>query len=202
MTETTDSTSQIVTDEDTLWLVDSDGNTYSYRLTEAERLQDSAHSSGFIPDDLMAVVRDAEKGGNDEYLADLGELSGADETGDPVPDHAMPGDGETSGIVTDEDTIWSVDSDGNTWSYRLTEAERLQDSAHSTGYIPDDLPADIRDAEKGGNDEYLADLGELSGADETGNPVPDQAAPVSGLGDGDMIMDAVMEAYSSFDLIF
>ena len=110
--------------------------------------------------------------------------------------------GETSGIVTDEDTIWSVDSDGNTWSYQLTEAERLQDSAHSTGFIPDDLPADVRDAEKGGNDEYLADLGELSGADETGNPVPDQAAPVSGLGDGDMIMDAVMEAYSSFDLIF
>ena len=202
MTETTDSTSQIVTDEDTLWLVDSDGNTWSYRLTEAERLQDSAHSTGSIPDDLMAVVRDAEKGGNDEYLADLGELSGADETGNPVPDQAMTGDGETSGIVTDEDTLWSVDSDGNTWSYRLTEAERLQDSAHSTGSIPDDLMAVVRDAEKGGNDEYLADLGELSDADETGNPVPDQAAPVSGLGDGDMIMDAVMEAYSSFDLIF
>ena len=108
----------------------------------------------------------------------------------------------TSQIVTDEDTLWLVDSDGNTYSYRLTEAERLQDSAHSSGFIPDDLMAVVRDAEKGGNDEYLADLGELSGADETGNPVPDQAAPVSGLGDGDMIMDAVMEAYSSFDLIF
>ena len=188
--ETSDETYRTVTDEDTLWSLDSDGNTYYYQLTEAEGLQDSAHSSGSIPDDLPAVVRDAEKGGNDEYPAD----------------YVMAGDGETSDetyrTVTDEDTLWSLDSDGNTYYYQLTEAEGLQDSAHSSGSIPDDLPAVVRDAEKGGNDEYPADLSDLSGADETGNPAPDHAALAFDLGGGNMVMDAIMEAYSSFDLIF
>ena len=34
-------------------------------------------------------------------------------------------------IVTDDGTVRTMDSDGNTYSFQLTEAERLQDAAHN-----------------------------------------------------------------------
>ena len=209
MNETTDDGFEIITDDDTIWFVDSDGNIYSYQLTETEMLRDAASNPGFLPDGLPAADIDPDKGGSNGYLADISELSGADETGEPEPDYAgavLAGDGETQNeILKDDSIIRAMDSDGNIYSYQLTETEMLRDAASNPGFLPDGLPAADIDPDKGGSNGYLADISELSGADETGEPVPDYAdavpAGAPGLdGNADMIMDAIMETYS-FDLL-
>ncbi len=174
MSETTDETFEIVTDADTIWSVDNEGNTYSYQLTEAERLQDSAHSAGFIPDDLPADLAgdpDGDKGDGDTHNGvQAGALLRSADDGDGEMALSETTD-ETFEIVTDADTIWSVDNEGNTYSYQLTEAERLQDAAHSAGFIPDDLPADLAgdpDGDKGDGDALAGDealAGDPNGAD-------------------------------------
>ena len=153
MSETTGDTFEIVTDDDTIWSVDHEGNEYSYQLTEAERLQDAAHNPGAGHDELPY----GDKGDGD---ADNGVQTGA------LQRYGESGDGnmvmsETTGdtfeIVTDDGMVWTVDSDGNTYSYQLTEAERLQDAAHSPGAGHDELPY----GDKGDGD---ADNGVQTGA--------------------------------------
>ena len=157
MSETTDDTFEIVTDADTIWSVDHEGNTYSYQLTEAERLQDSAHSEGSGHDEAPY----GDKDGGDAHKTGARELHEDD-----------------SDMVTAYDTDDSilVDSDGNTYSFQLTEAEaeRLPDAAYSEGSGYDEAPygdKDGGDAHKTGARELHEDDSDMVTAYDTDDSI-------------------------------
>ena len=207
MSETTGETFEIVTDDATIWSVDHEGNEYSYQLTEAQRLQDSAHNAGFIPDDLPADLAgdpDGEKGdgeahkngARERYEDDGGNVDAVmvydtDPTtinSDGNTDYTIMVDSDVDAVTVYDTDPTTIGSDGNTYYYQLTEAERLQDSAHNPGFIPDDLPAELAgdlDGDKGD--------GEALAGDEAPDGDPDGGAA--------MAIAAIMEA-QFLDLIF
>ncbi|MCY4364530.1 MAG: hypothetical protein OXE42_20495, partial [Gammaproteobacteria bacterium] len=53
---------EMVTDDAAFTLMDSDGNTYSFQLTEAQLLQTEGHTQGSVPEDVPAGDLNGGKG--------------------------------------------------------------------------------------------------------------------------------------------
>ena len=218
MSETTDETFEIVTDDGTIWSVDHEGNEYSYQLTEAERLQDSAQNPGFIPDDIPADLAgdpDGEKGdgeahkngARERYEDDGGNVDAVmvydtDPTtinSDGNTDYTTMVDSDVDAVTVYDTDPTTIGSDGNTDYTTMVDSDGNTYSYQLTeaerlqdsAHNPGFIPDDLP-TDLAGDLEGDKGDSEALGGDEALAGDPDAAA---------MAMAAIMDA-QFLDLIF